>query len=463
MGKILIVDDEATITTHLEEKLSRMGYSVVGRASSGEEAVKIAAELRPDLVLMDIVMAGSIDGIEAARLINEKWRIPSVFLTAYGDDKYIARAKTAEPLGYIVKPFQDSALRASIEVALYNRRVAQQLRESEEKWRQLAENIQAGIILADDRGYIFFWNKRASDIFGREPSEAIGQSLTFILPENARKALRKEIEGYALTGKSSRRDEWAEVVGLRKDWSKFPLELCLTPWSVQGKSVWVCLARDFSERKRTEDGIKASLREKERLLDEVQGQIKKSLQAVFGLVDLQFEYLRGQKIASSARDSRKRIQSIARLYERLSPGETPSRIHFGGYIRSLAERLFEAFRADQERIRLRLEIDPLDVDIKTAMACGLITSELVSNSLKYAFPEKKVGEIVIEFHSQAGGRFELAIKDNGVGLPADVDPRSPRSLGWQIVNDLVAQLGGKMRVGRKDGAKFTISFPETSR
>lgn len=462
MEKILIVDDEATITTHLEEKLTRMGYHVAGRASSGEEAVKLAGQLRPDLVLMDIVMAGALDGIAAARLINEKWQIPSVFLTAYGDEMYIARAKSAEPLGYIIKPFQDSALRAAVEVALYNRKVTRQLRESEEKWRQLAENIRAGIILADDRGYIFFWNRGASDIFGRQPSEAVGQPLTFILPENARGALRKEIEVYALTGKSSLGNEWIEVVGLRRDWSKFPFELCLTPWSVHGNSIWVCLARDITERKRTEDGIKASLREKERLLEEVQGQVKNNLQAVFSLVDLQFEYLKGRAAASSTRDSGERIQSIVRLHERLSPGDTPLRINFAGYMRSLSERLFEAFEADPRRIGLRLDIDPVDIDIKTAMACGLITSELVSNSLKYAFPDKRAGEIVVEFRTQTGGRFALAVRDNGVGLQADIDPRFPKSPGWQIVNDLVVQLGGKMRVGRMGGTKFAFSFPEKS-
>ncbi len=118
MARILVVDDEVIITSHLEHRLEEMGYEVVGQACSGESAVQLARSLQPDLVLMDIVMPGRLDGIEAARIIRAELRIPVIFLTGYASEQFIRRAKTVQPLGYIVKPYQEQELWAVIEMAL---------------------------------------------------------------------------------------------------------------------------------------------------------------------------------------------------------------------------------------------------------------------------------------------------------------------------------------------------------
>ncbi len=458
MDRILVVDDEATITTHLEEKLGLMGYSVVGRASSGEEAVEKAERLRPDLVLMDIVMAGKLDGIEAARVIKEKWGIPCVFLTAYGDDRYVARAKSAEPLGYILKPFQDSALKAAIEVALYNKQIAQRLHDSEEQWKQLAINLGEAIILGDCEGKIFFWNRGAEDIFGHRPSEAIGQPLTFFLAESARPSFHREIERILATGKSEMVGRWQEVVGLRKDWSKFPLELCVAPWNLKGKIIFICLARDITERKRDEDGMRASLKEKDRLLEEVRQQIRNNLQAIYSLMDLQFDYLKGKEALSMLREGRDRLKSIALMHEKLRGSKALARIDFATYIRNLSRRLFEVFQADPDKVQLTINIDPVFLDVETATICGLITSELVSNSLKYAFPGERKGHVTIDFHQENENKFILMVADDGVGLPKDVDFRSARTLGFEVFTNLVSQLDGEIRLSRRSGTRFKISF-----
>lgn len=460
MDRILVVDDEATITTHLEEKLNLMGYSVVGRASSGEEAVEKVERLRPDLVLMDIVMEGKLDGIEAARLIKEKWGVPCVFLTAYGDEVYIARAKGVEPLGYILKPFQDSALKAAIEVALYNKQVAQRLRDSEEQWKELAINLGEAIILGDCEGKVFFWNRGAEDIFGHRPSEAIGQPLTFFLAESVRPAFHREMEKILATGKSKMVGKWQEVIGLRKDWSKFPLELCLAPWNLKGKVIFICLARDITERKRSEDGMRASLKEKDRLLEEVRQQIRNNLQAIYSLMDLQFEYLKGKEALSMLREGRDRLKSIALMHEKLRESKALARIDFATYIKNLSHRLLEVFQTDPDQIQLVIDVDPVFLNVETATVCGLIVSELVSNSLKYAFPGERKGRIAIDFHHENDNQFILAIRDNGVGLPKELDFRSSRTLGFEIVTDLVSKLRGEIRLSRRGGTKFKISFRE---
>ncbi|HVP94604.1 MAG TPA: response regulator [Methanoregulaceae archaeon] len=123
MSNILIVDDEAIITMQLEERLTAMGYSVVGMAASGEEAISKAKVTKPDLILMDIVMPGKINGIEAAKIITEELDIPVVFVTSYADDTIIEKAKHVRPYGYIVKPFDELGLKAAIEVALFRKAI----------------------------------------------------------------------------------------------------------------------------------------------------------------------------------------------------------------------------------------------------------------------------------------------------------------------------------------------------
>ena len=121
MSKILIVDDEAIIILQLEKRLSSMGYTIAGMAASGEDAVEMARHAQPDLVLMDIVMPGKMDGIEAAKIISGELDIPVVFVTSYADDNIIEKAKSVRPYGYIVKPFNELEIKAAIEVALFRK------------------------------------------------------------------------------------------------------------------------------------------------------------------------------------------------------------------------------------------------------------------------------------------------------------------------------------------------------
>jgi CheY-like chemotaxis protein/DNA-binding PadR family transcriptional regulator len=139
MSKILVVDDEAIITMQLEERLSAMGYTVAGMAASGEEAVEKARRIRPDLVLMDIVMPGKMNGIEAAKIVTGELDIPVVFVTSYADDAIIEKAKSVRPYGYIVKPFNELEIKAAIEVALF--RKAAELEEKKLKKTALKKMV----------------------------------------------------------------------------------------------------------------------------------------------------------------------------------------------------------------------------------------------------------------------------------------------------------------------------------
>jgi len=155
MSKILVVDDEAIIVMQLERRLSAMGYTIAGMAASGEEAVEKAQSTRPDLVLMDIVMPGKMDGIEAATIITRELDIPVVFVTSFADDTIIAKAKNVRPYGYIVKPFNELEIKAAIEVALFRKATEQEDQKIKtaalEKLLPRPESIP---VVADDTAYL---------------------------------------------------------------------------------------------------------------------------------------------------------------------------------------------------------------------------------------------------------------------------------------------------------------------
>lgn len=178
---ILIVDDEIIIARELEARLKGMGYGVAGIASSGEEAVQMAGEARPDLVLMDIVLKGDMDGIEAADIIRRTVQAPVIYVTAYADRKTLERAKVTEPFAYIVKPFSERELNANIEMALYRHRVETRLRRLERWFATAVDKVTDGVIGTDADGVISEFNAAAEAITDWRRDQAVGRKLSEVL------------------------------------------------------------------------------------------------------------------------------------------------------------------------------------------------------------------------------------------------------------------------------------------
>jgi len=182
--RILIVEDEAIVANDIQMRLKKLGYIPCAIASSGEEAIQKAAKMQPNLVLMDIVLKGQMNGIEAAQEIRERFGIPVVYLTAYADEKTLTRAKVTEPLGYILKSFGEGELHSSIEIALYKHEVEKKLKESEERYRELVQNANSIILRRDPQGIITFFNEFAQSFFGYTEDEILGKNVVgTIVPE----------------------------------------------------------------------------------------------------------------------------------------------------------------------------------------------------------------------------------------------------------------------------------------
>ncbi|MBU4366718.1 MAG: response regulator [Verrucomicrobia bacterium] len=177
-ARILIVEDESIVAKDIQNSLTGLGYTVAGVVAFGEEAVERVGELKPDLILMDVMLKGAMDGIEAAERIRREHSVPVVYLTAYTDDDTLRRAKVTEAFGYLLKPFEDRELRTTIEMALYKHTMERKLRESREWMETTLRCISDAVIATDAVGCIQFMNTKAENLTGWKPADAIGRKLT---------------------------------------------------------------------------------------------------------------------------------------------------------------------------------------------------------------------------------------------------------------------------------------------
>jgi len=185
--QILVVEDESIVAEHIRRSLINMGYSVPSVASSGPEAIKEVEDKSPDMVLMDIVLKGEMDGIETAMQIRSRFNIPVVYLSAYSDEKILQRSKITEPYGYVIKPFNERDLHINIEIALYKHMMETKLKESEKRLLEknqwlvaVIESIGDAVIATDPEGTIRLMNPIAEALTGWKQNEALGKPLTNI-------------------------------------------------------------------------------------------------------------------------------------------------------------------------------------------------------------------------------------------------------------------------------------------
>ena len=216
---------------------------------------------------------------------------------------------------------------------------------------------------------------------------------------------------------------------------------------------------DITKQKELVKQIEKSLEEKELLLKEIHHRVKNNLMIISSLLNLQSRYIEDKKYKDIFRESQNRAKSMALIHERLYKSTDLKRIDFGDYIRTLANDLFHTYISDPSRIQMAMNIEEVRLDINTAIPLGLIVNELISNSMKHAFPDGMKGKININFHLK-GDKFILTVRDNGVGFPKDMDYKNTESLGLQIINSLTDQIDGKLEFNGSNGTEFKIRFKE---
>lgn len=219
------------------------------------------------------------------------------------------------------------------------------------------------------------------------------------------------------------------------------------------------VAVDITDRKQTQQ-LQAALKEKEILLKEVHHRVKNNLQIIYSLLRIQGRQVKDPQVAAIFVESQNRIKSIALIHEKLYRSKDFSEIELKQYIPSLVTSLFSSYAIQTDLISFKTNVEGVSLDIDTAIPCGLIINELISNSLKYAFSKTETGEIYVEFRQTETGQISLVCRDNGMGIPKEFDLQNTRSLGLTLVKDLVEQLEGRMTIDHSSGTTFEITFPE---
>ncbi|HUU50549.1 MAG TPA: histidine kinase dimerization/phosphoacceptor domain -containing protein [Nitrospinota bacterium] len=220
------------------------------------------------------------------------------------------------------------------------------------------------------------------------------------------------------------------------------------------------LEQEIAERKLAEEKIQESLEEKEILLKEVYNRVRNNLEVTSSLLALQSGLIKDKETAHIYRECQDRLKTMVLAHEKIYRTKEIAKIDFRKYIIALTKTLFYSYGADTDKIALKIDIDDTFLDIDTAIPCGLIINEFVTNSLKHAFPEGREGEIEISFHQKGKDKLELKVRNNGIALPEDFGFRNAKSIGLQMINILVNQLQGEVRINRDVGAEFQILFSE---
>ena len=582
LANILLVEDEMVEAMNIKISLQSMGYDVVAIASYGEEAVEKAQNLKPDLILMDIILKGSMDGIAAANAIS-KLGIPVIYITALPDDATVNRALLSAPYGYLIKPFNTRKLKISIEVALYKKQMENKLKQSQDNYYQtIFENTSSATIIIEENKLISLVNMEFSTLTGYLKEEIEGRMkwTDFFTPEDrlqmeeyhnlrrinpdyaprnyeakllasdgairyvyltvamlpgnqksmmsildmtelrvSKKAIEESREKFKSIFENAaeaiilfncqgiiiesnykieeifgfKKEEIigqnfmniASLMGMDYDQTRIVFnhlisgnELKQIEWTIQNKNGKEVIFRvrpsiikdkntvngillimeDITELKTVENSLKNSLEEKEILLREIHHRVKNNLQIISSLLSLQRIQVEDKQTADILWECQGRVRTMAMIHENLYKSQDIGYINFRNYVETLLYDIFNSYHVDKGSINLNTQIESVEMDIETAMPCGLIINELATNSIKHAFPDRN-GTIQIELKSN-GEFYVLSFADDGIGLPEDANPKKSKKLGLMVVKTLVNQLNGVMEIERVNGTKFTIKFRE---
>lgn len=242
-----MVEDESIVARDILAQLLELGYDHVGHATTGVQAISLAGELRPDLVLMDIQLAGAMDGIVAAQEIRIQFALPVVFVSAFAADDVLARAKLTEPYGYILKPFSQRDLHTVIEMALYKYQADLKSHEAAQHTQAILDNMADGVITINAHGLIESFNKAACSIFDYEFHEVVGRNVSMLMHADAEQQHDGYLQRYRDTGEARVVGVRREFLGRCKDGRVFPMSLAVSKINRAGQATFIGLVRDLTQ------------------------------------------------------------------------------------------------------------------------------------------------------------------------------------------------------------------------
>lgn len=338
-----------------------------------------------------------------------------------------------------------------------------QLKKSELEFRSLVELANNSIVLTDSAGKIMLWNRSAQRMFGYSENEILGKPISILFPDEYHESYQKVMDNPYNSANSQNMGVIYESYGFKKDKSRFMLEISHISWKIKNEKFYCAIIRDITDSKQAENEIKESLREKEALLMEIHHRVKNNMQIISSLLSLQSRYIKDKDAFEVFKESQNRVKSMAMIHERLYNSKGLAKIDFAGYIKNLVDDLFGSYGVNQDDIKIDISADKIFLNADTAIPVGLIINELVTNSLKYAFPaensDHEKSRIYIKFHRNNKNML-LVVGDNGIGLPEDVDLQHSETLGLRLVRSLVDQINGTVELHSNGQTEFRIIFTQ---
>lgn len=456
---ILLVEDEPITAQATVAQLKNRGYQVI-HVRSGEAAIKeMKVNKHIDMIAMDIDLGPGMDGTTAAAQILKDHDIPLLFLSSHTETEIVEKTEQITNYGYVVKNSNITVLDASIKMAfkLFESKMNEYKKEEEliktinilEERTHLSESITNYMYdiaaLTSITGNIY-WISRSNDLLGYEPDELVGKNIfDYVHPDDKQRiidafqeALRTKTDGSRVELRLRHKNgeyQWYETFG------KF----------TKGKLVFS--SRNIEERKEAVKTIKLLLRQ-------FQHQTKNNLNQIIGILELMKDTIENSAQESLIQDIQGRLHAFPTIYDLLyRTSDDLKHIDLAAYVSKLANSILKTFNHAAKHIKLRTKLEPAIINAEYVTELRLILSEVLTNSLKYAYPDQRQGEVYIEF-SYTGRQATLIIVDNGIGLPDQEIIFNQRSLGMSLVSSLVEAIGGTIVIeDNQPGVKTTLRFP----
>ena len=479
MAKVMIVEDERIVAEDIRRSLKNLGYDISSIVSSGEKAIDEAKKKSPDLVLMDIVLKGKMDGIEAASQIRSRFNIPVVYLTAYSDEIILERAKITEPFGYIIKPFNERELHINIEIALYKHKIEKELKESREWFSTTLKSIGDAVIAADPKDRIIFMNHAAQSLTGWNIEDAAGKSIDEI---------------YDLSSPEESMNT-GEIELLCRDGSKRLIEECRAPNMDEGGNIIgsVFAFRDITERMKAEkifldnERLMYMNKIKNEFLAHMSHELRTPLTSIIGFSQLLKRRINGelsekQEIyVDNIFTSGKLLLNLINDILDLSKIEA-QKMELVIERMSVEEAINETFsilkeEATQHGITFVKKLEPqLEFIMADRQRFKQVLFNLLNNAVKFS---KEDGGTVTVKARKSGDMAQFSVMDTGIGMKEEdlgklfrkfeqldsgyIRKSKGTGLGLIISKQLVELHGGKIEVESRygEGSTFTFFIPLT--
>lgn len=365
-----------------------------------------------------------------------------------GQKKWLEMRSSFRPDGTVVVTLHDISERKSLEQAK---------KESETYYRALLEAIPDMVVITDPEGYITYASEITARFLGYESAqELVGKNnQDFFAPEDLGKI--QQI-GPLITTQGFLSPIIAGIIKKNREKRVVEISSSVVRISGQQPAAYIGIMRDITERINLEANLRQMLREKEVLIREIHHRVKNNLQLIHSLLRLQVYHNASPEVKTALKDTLSRVRAIALIYESLLRSERLDQINLKTYLDKIVSHLVSLYHKKGKNIQVLLNLEEVSVDLSAAHPCGLIVSELVSNSLKYAFADRSEGTIRITLHKSDEQKITLVVSDDGVGLPADFDFKKATSFGWQIVHDLVRQLNATLTWKSDGGTEVAVTF-----